>query len=173
MRYLILAAACSAIFFSALFAGCTSPTQAEIPPVGTPVVTPAGTTLTVAPVTTTAEPVVLLPANQMISLSLTKDRPTGKITLQCSGGPGMSSAQVIDLTVTRADGTVEDKQLTNDNDIGQISSDAAITLPGTLDGTDRAQVHVTIGGKTYQVIDENVTSVNPYSSTYSALSPYA
>jgi hypothetical protein len=174
MKYLPIAAACFALFFCALFAGCTSPTQAEIQPVGTTVTTPVpeSATATVAPAPT-IESITTLPPSQAITLLLTKDRPTGKITLQCSGGPGMSSAQVIDLTVTRADGTVEDNQLTNNNDIGQISSDASITLPGTLDGTDNAQVHVTMGGKTYLVIDENISSINPYSSTYSSLSPYS
>jgi len=173
MKFLIPAAAVCVLLFCALFAGCTSPTQAEIQPVGTPVVTPTTTIPTVAPVTTTVEPVVPLPASQAISFTVTKDRPTGKITLQCSGGPGMSSAQVIDLTVTRADGTVEDKQLTNNNDIGQISSNAAITLPGTLDGTDHARVHITLGGRVYLVYDQDVASTNPYASTYSALSPYS
>jgi hypothetical protein len=81
----------------------------------------------------------------------------------------MSSAQVIDLTVTLADGTVEDKQLTNNNDAGQISSDASITLPGTLDGMDHVQVHITMGGKVYLVYDQDVGSVNPYSNTNSSL----
>ncbi len=171
MRYLIPAATCSALLFCALFAGCTSPTQAQIQPVGTTVMTPVPESPqeTVAPVATTFESIVPLPANQMIYLSLTKDRPTGNIILQCSGGPGMSSAQVIDLTVTRADGTVEDKQLTNTNDAGQISSDASITLPGTLGGTDHAKVHVTIGGNVFLVIDQTLTSTNPYSSTNSSL----
>jgi len=173
MKFLIPAAAACVLLFCALFAGCTSPTQAAIQPVGTPVVTPVTTLSTAAPVTTTAEPVVPLPESQTIYYTVAKDRPTGKITLQCSGGPGMSSAQVIDLTVTRADGTVEDQQLTNNNNIGQISSDASITLPGTLDGTDHARVHITMGGKVYLVYDQDVGSVNPYSSTYSALSPYS
>ncbi len=173
MRYLIPAAACCALLFCALFAGCTSPTQAQIQPVGTTVTTsvPESPQETIAPVATTFESIVPLPANQMIYLSLTKDRPTGKIILQCSGGPGMSSAQVIDLTVTRADGTVEEKQITNNNDAGQISSDASITLPGTLDGTDHAKVHVTLGGNDFLVIDKDLTSTNPYSSTSSSLNP--
>jgi hypothetical protein len=168
MRYLIPAAACCALLFCALFAGCTSPTEAGIQPVGTTVVTAVETTQTATP-TPTPESITPLPASQAISLTLTKDRPTGKIILQCSGGPGMSSAQVIDLTVTLADGTVEDKQLTNNNDAGQISSDASITLPGTLDATDHAKVHVTIGGMTYLVMDQDVGSINPYSNTNSSL----
>ncbi|MFZ1896510.1 hypothetical protein [Methanoregula sp.] len=168
MRFLIPAAACCALLLCALFAGCTSPTQAEIQPAGTTVATTVETTQTVAP-TPTPEAIAQLPINQAVDFSVNKDRPTGKITLQCSGGPGMSSAQVIDLTVTLADGTVEDKQLTNNNDAGQISSDASITLPGTLDGMDHVQVHITMGGKVYLVYDQDVGSVNPYSNANSSL----
>jgi len=169
MKLLIPAAAVGVLLFCALFAGCTSPTEAGIQPVGTTAVTPAATTPAIAPVPTTAEPIAPLPTGQAVYFSVTKDRPTGRIILQCSGGPGMSSAQVIDLTVTRADGTVEDQQITNNNNLGQISSDTSITLPGTLDGVDHAQVHITMGGKVYLVYDQDVGSVNPYSSTNSAL----
>ncbi|HVP96304.1 hypothetical protein [Methanoregula sp.] len=169
MKFLIPAAAVCALLFCALFAGCTSPTEAGIQPVGTTVVTPEETTQAAVPPTPTFESVVPLPPSQTIYFSVTKDRPTGKITLQCSGGPGMSSAQVIDLTVTHADGTVVDQQLTNNNDLGQIKSDASITVPGTLDGTDHARVHITMGGNTFLVYDQDVGSVNPYSSTYSSL----
>ncbi|ABS56802.1 hypothetical protein Mboo_2288 [Methanoregula boonei 6A8] len=171
MRYAIIMAACCAVLFFTLFAGCTSPTQAEIQPVSTPETTAAPTTpvMTATPVPTTVETVVPLPASQTVYFTVTKDRPTGKITLLCNNGPGMSSAQVIDLTVTRADGTVEDQKLTNANDLGQISGDASITLPGSLDGVDHAQVHITMGGKVYLVYDQDVGSANPYSSTYSSL----
>jgi hypothetical protein len=157
-----IAAAFIALFFCALFAGCTSPTQAQIQPVGTTVTTPMPeTTAPVVPSATTFEPVAPLPADQVIYLSLTKDRPTGKITLLCSGGPGMIAAQVIKLRVTLADGSVVEKQLTNDN--GQISSDASIVIQGTLDGTDNGEVWVTSAGKVYKVIDQDLASTNPYS----------
>ena len=169
MRFLIPAAACCALLLCALFAGCTSPTQAEIQPVVTTVTTPVETTAIAVPTATVTESISPLPTNQAVDFSVNKDRPTGKITLQCSGGLGMSSAQVIDLTVTLADGTVEDKQLTNNTDAGQISSDASITLPGTLDGMDHVQVHITMGGKVYLVYDQDVGSVNPYANTNSSL----
>jgi len=171
MKYIPIAAACCAVLIFTLFAGCTSPTQAEIQPVSTPATTvaPATPAPTATPVPTTVETVVPLPASQTVYFTVTKDRPTGKITLLCNNGPGMSSAQVIDLTVTRADGTVEDQQLTNNNNLGQISGDASITLPGSLDGTDHVQVHITMGGKVYLVYDQDVGTVNPYNSTYSSL----
>jgi len=169
MKFLIAAIAVCALFLCALFAGCTSPTEAQIQPAGTTVMTPAVTPQTTAPATPTYESIVPLPASETIYFTVTKDRPTGKITLQCSGGPGMSSAQVIDLTVTRADGSVVDKQLTNNNDLGQISSDASVTVPGTLGGIDHAKVHITMGGQVYLVYDQDVGSANPYSSTSSSL----
>jgi len=168
MRYLIPAATCCALLICALFAGCTSPTEAGIQPVGTTVGTPVETTQTVAP-TPTPEAIVQLPASQAIDFTVNKDRPTGKITLQWTNGPGMSSAQVIDLTVTRADGTPEDQRITNNNALGQINGYDSITLPGTLDGMDHVQVHITMGGKVYLVYDQDVGSVNPYSSTNSSL----
>ena len=172
MKYALIAAACCAVLFFTLFAGCTSPTQAQIQPVSPP---PATTVATAPPTTiatavpTTIETVAQLPASQTVYFTVTKDQPTGKITLLCNNGPGMSSAQVIDLTVTRADGTVEDQQLTNNNDLGQINGDASITLPGTLGGVDHARVHITMGGRVYLVYDQDVGSANPYNSTYSSL----
>lgn len=168
MRYLIPAATCCALLICALFAGCTSPTEAGIQPVGTTVGTPVETTQTVAP-TPTPEAIVQLPASQAIDFTVNKDRPTGKITLQWTNGPGMSSAQVIDLTVTRADGTPEDQRITNNNALGQINGYDSITLPGTLDGMDHVQVHITMGGKVYLVYDQDVGSVNPYANTNSSL----
>jgi hypothetical protein len=157
-----IAAACVALFFCALFAGCTSPTQAEIQPFGTTVATPAPATASpVVTVPATFEPVTPLPANQMVYLELTKDRPTGRITLLCSGGPGMVAAQVIRLRVTLADGSVAEKQITNDN--GQIPSGASIVIQGTLHGTDHGEVWVTSSGKIYKVIDQDLFSTNPYS----------
>jgi len=161
MRYLLTAAACCLLVLYAGFAGCTSPTQAQIQPVGTSPATVQETPTPALSTVTTSEPISPLPQSQAVYLSLTKDRPTGKITLQCNGGPGMVAAQVIELRVTLADGTVVDKQLTNEN--GQIPSDATITVQGTLDGTDHGVVWVTSAGKVYKVIDQDLSSTNPYS----------
>ncbi len=168
MRFLIPAATCCALLLCALFVGCTSPTEAGIQPVGTTVTTPVETTQTATPAPT-FEPITTLPASQAIDFTVNKDRPTGKITLQWTTGPGMSSAQGIDLTVTRADGTPEDQQITNNNALGQINGYDSITLPGTLDGMDHVQVHITMGGKVYLVYDQDVGSTNPYSNKNSSL----
>ena len=77
MRFLIPAAACCALLLCALFAGCTSPTQAEIQPAGTTVATTVETTQTVAP-TPTPEAIAQLPINQAVDFSVNKDRPTGQ-----------------------------------------------------------------------------------------------
>ena len=98
----------------------TSPTEAGIQPVGTTVTTPVETTQTATPAPT-FEPITTLPVSQAIDFTVNKDRPTGNITLQWTTGPGMSPAQGIDLTVTRADGTPEDQQITNNNALGEIN----------------------------------------------------
>ncbi len=161
MRYLFITAACCALLISALFAGCTSPSQAQIQPVGTTVTTQVPeTTETVVTTATTVEPISPLPANQMIYLQLTKDRPTGKITLLCSGGPGLIVAQTVRMRVTLADGSVIDQLMNNG---GEITGNSEIVVQGTLDGTDHVEVWVTSAGKVYKVIDQNVYSTNPYS----------
>ncbi|MGA2104934.1 hypothetical protein [Methanoregula sp.] len=162
MRYLLATVAGCMLLFYVLFAGCTSPTQAQIQPVGTTVPTPAPeTTVTVISTTiTTLEPISPLPANQAIYLSLTKDRPTGKITLLCNGGPGLIVTQSIEMKVTRADGSVVDQFMNNG---GEITSGSEIVVPGTLDGTDHAVIWVTSAGKIYKVIDQDISSLNPYS----------
>ena len=73
----------------------------------------------------------------------------------------MVAAQVIRLRVTLADGSVAEKQITNDN--GQIPNDASIVIQGTLHGTDHGEAWVTSSGKVYKVIDQNLASTNPYS----------
>ena len=60
MRFLIPAATCCALLLCALFAGCTSPTEAGIQPVGTTVTTPVETTQTATPAPT-FEPITTLP----------------------------------------------------------------------------------------------------------------
>jgi hypothetical protein len=151
------------LFLWVLFAGCTSPTQAQIQPVATTVITQTpeettGTLISIPP--TTIEPISPLPANQAIYLSLTKDRPTGKITLLCNGGPGLIVAQTIEMKVTRADGSVVDEFMNNG---GEITGGSEIIVQGTLDGTDHAVVWVTSAGKIYKVIDQDISAINPYS----------
>ncbi|MFZ0005150.1 MAG: hypothetical protein WCC86_10100 [Methanoregula sp.] len=162
MRFLLLTVAGCMLLFCVLFAGCTSPTQAQIQPFSTIVTTQASeTTVTVISAEpTTLEPVSPLPPNQGIYLSLTKDRTNGKITLLCNNGPGLIVTQAIEMKITRADGSVVDEFMNNG---GEITSGSEIVVQGTLDGTDHAVVWVTSAGKIYKVIDQDISSINPYS----------
>jgi hypothetical protein len=156
MKYANLVAACIALFFCALFAGCTSPTQAQIQPVDTTVTTPVPeTTATVAETTTTLESVVPLPAEMYVDLQLTKDRPTSRIILLYNGGKGEIFVQSIRMKVTRSDGTVADELM--DGGIRPQRGDELI-IQGTRTG-DNCEVWVTTSGKVYKIIDENLYAI--------------
>ena len=150
------------LVFCILFSGCTSPSQAQIQPVQSPFVTAvAETTQPITVVTTTVEPVVTLPPQQAVAVLVSKDRPTGKITFECTGDPSaMAVVQMIKVQVTLANGNVVDKQLTNAD--SQIPNHATIVIPGTLDGTDHAVVWVTSNGVVYKVLDQDISTINPY-----------
>ena len=162
MRYAAIAAACIVLVACALMAGCTSPTQAEIKPVDTPVVTTTvpTTTQTPVPTATTIDAVVPLPSKYSVDLHLDKDRPTGKITLTLNGGPGMLATQKVEMKCTLADGSVNDQYM---NGGGQLTIGSTIVIQGTRDGSDHCQVWVTSAGKIYKVIDQNAATPNPYS----------
>ena len=157
MRYELISAVCVALFFSALFAGCTSPTQAEIRPVNT--VTAATTTVSagtsqVATVTT-PEVVVTLPSAQFVDLQLTKDRPTSQIHLLYNGGPGEFALQTVRMRVTQPDGTVTDQYMDNGN---KPNRGDELVLPGSR-GSDHVEVWVTSAGKVYKTIDQQLMSM--------------
>jgi len=154
MKCANLAAACIALFFCALFAGCTSPTQAEIQPIETTTVTTPvpETTATVAETTTTLESVVPLPSERYVDLQLTKDRPTSKIHLLYNGGKGEIYVQSVRLKVTRSDGTITDEVMDGGN---QPKRGDELIIQGTKTG-DRCEVWVTTSGTVYKVLDENL-----------------
>ena len=159
MKYAKLAAACIALFFCALFAGCTSPTQAQIQPVGTTVTTPVPeTTATVVETTTTLESVVPLPAEMYVDLQLTKDRPTSSIHLLYNGGKGEIFVQSARMKVTRSDGQVFQEYL-NDEQRKPRRGDELV-MQGSR-GTDRVEVFVTSAGKTYKLIDKPMLTSAP------------
>jgi hypothetical protein len=156
MRYTTIAATCIVLLFYALFAGCTSPTQAEIKPVATTVATTVPvTTTTVAEVTTTFESVVALPPNLMVDLVLSKDRPTSQIHLLYNGGPGEIFVQTVRMKVTRSDGTVTDELMDGGN---QPKRGDELIIQGTNTG-DHCEVWVTTAGKVYKVIDQDLYSM--------------
>ena len=154
MRYTTIDVACIVLLFCALFAGCTSPTQAEIKPIETTVTTTVpATTPPVAEVTTTFESVVSLPSNLMVDLELTKDRPTGDITLLYNGGPGEQLIQSVKMRVTLPDGTVTEQLM---NDGGQLYRGSQLVIHGTRNGGDHCEVWVTSAGTVYKIIDKNL-----------------
>ncbi|MFA5331090.1 MAG: hypothetical protein WC342_01820 [Methanoregula sp.] len=149
-------------------AGCTSPTQAEISTIdttATATTAPVTTVETTAvAVTTTYEAVTPLPSAQYIDLQISKDRTNGKITLLYNGGPGQQITQSVRMKVTREDGTVSD-QLMNGGGTPNVGS--TIVVPSSRTGTDHCEVWVTSAGKVYKVMDEEVSSPNPYATTSS------
>jgi len=154
MKYANLAGACVALFFCAMFAGCTSPTQAEIKPLETTVTTTVvpETLVTVVETTTTLESIVPLPANLYVDVRLTKDRPTSKIHMLYNGGNGEIFVQSVRLKVTRSDGTVTDQFLDGGN---QPKRGDEMVVVGTRTG-DHCEVWVTTAGKVYKIIDEDL-----------------
>ena len=45
---------------------------------------------------------------------------------------------------------------------GQLTTGSTIVVQGTRNGTDHCEVWVTSAGKVYKVIDQNISSLNPY-----------
>jgi hypothetical protein len=155
MKAAIIAIAGFVLFFCALCAGCTSPTQAEIQPVETQtaeITTVPTTTATPTAVTTTYEPVVAIPSDIYVDLQLTKDRPTSKIHLLYNGGAGEIYVQNVRMKVTRSDGTVTDSLMDGGN---QPKRGDELIVQGTKTG-DRCEVWVTTSGKVYKIIDQNL-----------------
>ena len=153
---------CSLILFAtlclilcALAAGCTSPTQAEIKPVdttSTPTPLPTRST-SVATVVSTPVAVETLPAEQFVDIKVEKQRPDATIHLLYNGGKGAIYVQNIMMSVTRSDGTSEEKYL-NDGNRKPRQGDELV-----IDGTrssDHVVVFLTSAGKTYKIYDENL-----------------
>jgi len=158
MKAAIIAIAGLLLFFCALCAGCTSPTQAEIKPVETPVAevtTVVATTAAPTAVTTTYDPVVSIPSDIYVDLQLTKDRPTSKIHLLYNGGTGEIYVQSVRMKVTRSDGTVTDDLMDGGN---QPKRGDELIVQGTKTG-DRCEVWVTTAGKVYKIMDQNLYAI--------------
>jgi hypothetical protein len=144
----------SVLVLCALFAGCTSPTGAEIKPTGTNVLT-AIPTLPTAMVTVmpTPLPVETLPAEQYVDLVLSKQRPDSSIHLLYNGGKGEVFVQNIMMKVTLSNGQVV-QQYMNDGNRKPRRGDELV-IEGTR-GTDLVQVYLTSAGVTYKVKEESL-----------------
>ncbi|NMB79503.1 MAG: hypothetical protein GYA23_10480 [Methanomicrobiales archaeon] len=137
----------------ALLAGCTSPTASELKPAETPVPTTIPTThsTSVATVVATPNQVETLPSEQYVDLTLSKQRPDSSIHLLYNGGKGEIGVQNILLKVTLSNGEVVEKYMNDGNRRPRRGDE--LVIEGTR-GTDRAQVFVTVSGRTYKVKDE-------------------
>jgi hypothetical protein len=139
----------------ALSAGCTSPTQTEIKPVGTPTPTPLPYTVSTSVATVVSTPVAVdtLPAEQFVDIQLTKERPDFSLHLLYNGGKGEVFVQNVMMKVTRSDGTVNEQYL-NDGQRKPRRGDELV-MQGSR-GSDRVEVFVTSAGKTYKAIDKQM-----------------
>jgi hypothetical protein len=157
--FLIIAGILCALLFSA---GCT---QTPVTPPATTVATTVPTTLptSATPVPTTAvatpttpspepQPVDTLPSYQAVTVDVVRNvvAINPAITATFRGGFGSTATAVMDVTVFKSDGTVEQKQLRNPKVNDQI------VIQGTT-GTDRVVVKVTMNdGKTYTIFDQKM-----------------
>jgi hypothetical protein len=136
----------------ALFAGCTSPTGAEIRPADTtgPTLPPTLPTSAVT-VMPTPLPVETLPTEQYVDLVLSKQRPDSSIHLLYNGGKGEVYVQNIMMKATLSNGQVI-QQYMNDGNRKPRRGDELV-IEGTR-GTDVVQVYLTSAGRTYKLIEE-------------------
>ena len=127
-----------------LAAGCPQPAPAPAPvtPVPTPteeitVATPAPTAMPTTLASTTPGPVQTLPAAWGIEMQVASNSETidPQIIATFRGGKGLNLIPEIDIRVTRSDGVVEDAKMTQPFYVGK-----AISLPGTRENKDRAEV---------------------------------
>jgi len=152
MKCTVFLAAMFVLMFCALFAGCTSPTEAKIKPLETTVPTPPPTTT--SPSTATVVPipqsVETIPYEQNVDIHVEKQRPDASIHLLFYGGQGEGYVQNIMMRVTRSDGTVEEKYM-NDGILKPRRYDELV-MDGSR-GVDQVAVFITSLGKTYKVFD--------------------
>jgi hypothetical protein len=154
MKCTIVLLATFVLMVCVLFAGCTSPTEAKIIPLETPVPTPPPTTTTspsTSTVVSTPLSVETLPYEQNVDIHVEKQRPDASIHLIFNGGIGEDNVWNIMMRVTRSDGTVEEKYL-NDG-IRRPRPYDELVMDGTR-GVDQVAVFLTSAGKTYKIFDK-------------------
>jgi len=151
MKYTLIPAVLAGLVLCALFAGCTSPTQAEIKPVETATLPTAVPTTPVSTVMATPVPVETLPAEQYVDLQLSKERPDYTLHLLYNGGKGQAFVQNILMKATLSDGQVVEQYMNNGQRRPRQGDE--IVIQGTR-GSDRVEVFVTSAGRTYKVLDQ-------------------
>jgi hypothetical protein len=153
MNYLVILATLLFLGACALSAGCTSPTQAGLPPAETTAVPVPVTSPSIPIPSVIATPVAVetLPSEQFVDLQLTKERPDFTLHLLYNGGKGEVFVQNILMKVTLSDGTVVQQYM--DNGTRQPRRGDELVIQGTR-GSDRVEIFVTSAGRTYKVLDK-------------------
>jgi len=139
----------------ALSAGCTSPTDAFLNPAVTTSPPVTDTTATTLATTATPERLETLPPEQFVDVQVTKERPDYTLHLIYNGGKGEVNIQNVLMRATLSDGTVVEQYL-NNNERHPRRGDELI-VQGTR-GSDRVEVYVTSGGRSYKVFDESLVT---------------
>jgi len=156
MKYALIPAVLAGLILCALSAGCTSPTQTEIKSVETPTPVPTViSTTTISTVVATPVQVDTLPAEQYVDLQLSKERPDYTLHLIYNGGKGEGNVVNVLMKATLSDGRVVEKYM-NDGQRKPRRGDEII-IQGTR-GSDRVEVFVTSAGRTYKVLDQQLST---------------
>ena len=153
MKKAFLLAAVTGLLLMILSAGCTSPTQVQIPVEVTP--TPLPTVTPIPYTTTVIKPVAVetLPPEQIVDIRVTKERPDASIHILYNGGKGEMFLQSILVVVNRSDGKVIERSM-NDNTRKPRRGDELV-IEGTR-GSDLVTVYLTSAGKVYKFIEEPI-----------------
>jgi len=156
MKYALIPAVLAGLVLCALSAGCTSPTQAEIKPVETPTTVPTFTYVTtVSTVIATPVQVDTLPAEQFVDLQISKERPDYTLHLIYNGGKGEGNVVNVLMKATLSDGTVVEKYMNDGKRMPRRGDE--IIIQGTR-GSDHVEVFVTSAGRTYKVLDQQMST---------------
>ena len=144
----------------ALFAGCTSPTQSGIvplttePPTDTPTPEPTVTNQIATPVQ-----VQTLPAEQYVSIVVSKERPDSTVHLLYNGGKGETAVQYIMMRVTTPDGKVTEKYVI-DGARKPRRGDELIIQGSFGSNSDHVEVFVTSAGTIYKILDKQIQTIH-------------
>jgi len=154
MKWTIVLLTTSVLLLCVFFAGCTSPSEARIRPFETPVLpipSPIIITSSTSTVVSTPQALETLPYEQTVDIDVTKQRPDATIHLIFNGGIGEEYVQSIMMRVTRPDGTVEEKYITDGTRKPRPYDE--LVMEGTR-GVDQVAVFITSLGKTSKIFDQ-------------------
>ena len=159
MKITLLLSATLVLMLFVLFTGCTSPTDAKIRPGETTVPTSQPVTKfpSASTVVSTPQTVETLPYERNVDIQVEKQRPDASIHLVFIGGQGEEYVQNVMMRVTRSDGTVQEKYLTDGTRKPRPYDE--LVMDGTR-GTDQVAVFLTSLGTTYKIFDKPLAYPN-------------